>query len=140
MFFHKFHFIFDIHNWICKKFNITFQNCMPNMSFSMSKTHLNFRLHQIVAYWVTQKLPQICTVILRIRIGKVAWFAVYICGNFWVTQYIPKFNHSSDVKTGCQLCFMPSHVNALWCSGPWNCCTPGPAAADASRTGVVRKN
>ena len=23
-------------------------------------------------YWVTQKLPQICTVILRIRIGKVA--------------------------------------------------------------------
>ena len=37
---------------------------------------------------MTQKLPQICTVILRIRIGKVAWFAVYICGNFWVTQYI----------------------------------------------------
>ena len=35
---------------------------------------------------VTQKLPQICTVILRIRIGKVAIFAVYICGNFWVTQ------------------------------------------------------
>ena len=23
-------------------------------------------------YWVTQKLPQICSVILRIRIGKVA--------------------------------------------------------------------
>ena len=39
-------------------------------------------------YWVTQKLPQIYTVILRIRIGKVAWFAVYIYGNFWVTQYI----------------------------------------------------
>ena len=38
-------------------------------------------------YWVTQKLPQICTVILRICIGKVAWFAVYIFGNFWVTQY-----------------------------------------------------
>ena len=36
---------------------------------------------------MTQKLPQICTVILRIRIGKVAWFAVHICGNFWVTQY-----------------------------------------------------
>ena len=36
-------------------------------------------------------LPQICTVILRIHIGKVAWFAVYICGNFWVTQYhIPR--------------------------------------------------
>ena len=27
-------------------------------------------------YWVAQKLPQICTVILRICIGKVAWFAV----------------------------------------------------------------
>ena len=26
--------------------------------------------------------PQICTVILRIRIGKFAWFAVYIWGNF----------------------------------------------------------
>ena len=40
-----------------------------------------------VIYWVTQKLPQICTVILRICVCKVAWFAVYICGNFWVTQY-----------------------------------------------------
>ena len=49
-------------------------------------------------YWVTQKLPQICTVILRILIGKVAWFAVYICGNFWVTQYIPKFGRSEDVS------------------------------------------
>ena len=29
------------------------------------------------------------TVILRILgIGKVAWFAVYICDNFWVTQYL----------------------------------------------------
>ena len=36
-------------------------------------------------YWVTKKLPQICIVIFRIRIGKVA-FAVYICGNFWVPQ------------------------------------------------------
>ena len=42
-------------------------------------------IHNI--YWVTQKLPQICTVILRISIGKVAWFAVYICGNIWTTQY-----------------------------------------------------
>ena len=39
-------------------------------------------------YWVTQKFPQICTDILRICIGKVTWFAVYICGNFWVTQYM----------------------------------------------------
>ena len=30
---------------------------------------------------------QICTVILRIRIGKVAWFAVYVCNNFWVPKY-----------------------------------------------------
>ena len=37
-------------------------------------------------YWVTQKLTQIRTVILRICIGKVAGFAIYICGNFWVTQ------------------------------------------------------
>ena len=36
-------------------------------------------------YWVTQK-PQISAVILRIRIGKVVLFAVYICGNFLVTQ------------------------------------------------------
>ena len=42
----------------------------------------------IYIYWMTQKLPQICTAILRICIGKVARFAVYICGNFWVTQYI----------------------------------------------------
>ena len=33
-------------------------------------------------YWMTQKLPQICTVILRFRIGKVERFAVSICGNF----------------------------------------------------------
>ena len=31
-------------------------------------------IHTWVLYWVTQKLPQICTVILRICIGKVAWF------------------------------------------------------------------
>ena len=37
-------------------------------------------------YWVTQKLPQMCTVILRICIGKVAGFVVHICGNFWVTN------------------------------------------------------
>ena len=43
-------------------------------------------------YWATQKLPQICTEILRICIGKVAWFAVYICDNFWVTQYVPHMN------------------------------------------------
>ena len=39
-------------------------------------------------YWVTQKLQHICTVIFRIRIGKVASFEVCICGNFWVIQYV----------------------------------------------------
>ena len=39
---------------------------------------------------MSQKLPQICTVILRIRIMEVAWSAVYICGNFRVTQYLKK--------------------------------------------------
>ena len=34
-------------------------------------------------YWVPQRLPQIFTVIMYIWIGKVAWFAVYICGNLW---------------------------------------------------------
>ena len=43
--------------------------------------------HIVYCYWVTQKLPQICTVILRICTGKVAWFAVYIFGNLWVTKY-----------------------------------------------------
>ena len=40
------------------------------------------------SYWVTQKLPQNSAAILRICIGKVAGFAVYICDNFWVTQWI----------------------------------------------------
>ena len=30
----------------------------------------NYLFH--ILYWVTRKLPQICTAILRIRIGKVA--------------------------------------------------------------------
>ena len=33
----------------------------------------------VVCYWVPQKLPQIYTLIAYICIGKVAWFAVYIC-------------------------------------------------------------
>ena len=48
------------------------------------KYYVIFGVLQI--YWVTQELPQICTVNFRICIGTVAWFAVYICGNFWVTQ------------------------------------------------------
>ena len=61
---------------------------------------------------MTQKLPQICTVILRIRIGKVAWFAVCICGILWVAQYVPtyiaddtiytvNFGSNSIVETAC---------------------------------------
>ena len=47
-------------------------------------------LYIALCYWVTQKLPQISTVILRICIGKVSVFAVCICCNFWVSQYIHK--------------------------------------------------
>ena len=50
-------------------------------------------------YWVLQKLPQICTVILCICIGKVAWFAVYICGNLWGTQYILTIYRQSYLHT-----------------------------------------
>ena len=59
-----------------------------------------WRIDPFNIYWVTQKLPQICTVIFRIRIGKVAWFAVYICGNFWVTQYIV---YSTLTSCSCSL-------------------------------------
>ena len=42
-------------------------------------------------------LPQICTSILRICIGKVAGFAAYICGNFWVTQHNSLFLGSDAI-------------------------------------------
>ena len=64
-----------------------------------------FLLTPWLLYWVTQKLPQTCTVIVRIRFGKVAWFAVYICGNFWVTQYIFYLVRSDSVK--CWRCEVP---------------------------------
>ena len=57
----------------------------PRLSLP-SFLHMINRFSHII-YWMIQKLPQTCTVILRIRIRKIAWFAVYICGNFWVTQY-----------------------------------------------------
>ena len=50
-------------------------------------------------YWLPQKLPQIYTVIASIRIGKVAWCAVYICGNFWVTQYNNWIHWLPDMRT-----------------------------------------
>ena len=53
-------------------------------------------------YWVPQKLPQICTVIAYICIGKVAWFAVYICGNLWNAQYVqPTFRYRGVCPSGC---------------------------------------
>ena len=42
----------------------------------------------ISTYWVPQKLPQIYTLIAYICVGKVAWFAVYICGDIWNALYI----------------------------------------------------
>ena len=60
-------------------------NFLSTLSFSLPL--------RVYRYWVTQKLPQICTVIMRICVGKVVWFAVHICGNFWVTQYV--FNDES---------------------------------------------
>ena len=48
---------------------------------------LNLQLYKYV-YWVPQKLPQTCIVIAYICNGKVAWFAVYICGKIWNAQYI----------------------------------------------------
>ena len=38
----------------------------------LSEEYKRFKVVDGSTYWVTQKLPQICTVILRIRIGKVA--------------------------------------------------------------------
>ena len=41
-----------------------------------------------LVYWVTQNLPLIYTVIAHICTGKVAWFAVNICGNLWNNLYV----------------------------------------------------
>ena len=82
----------DAHMWclignlICSRHllrptaNLNFNR--PDFRFARVQVVLSYQL----IYWVTQKLPQICTVILLICIGKGARFAVYICGNFWVTQ------------------------------------------------------
>ena len=52
------------------------------------KVYLNIYCLDKLIYWVTQKLKHLYTVIFCICIGKVALFAVYICGNLWGTQYI----------------------------------------------------
>ena len=56
----------------------------PNLVIVKIRVHMLLKFDGF--YWVPQKLPQIYTVI--ICIGKVAGFAVYTCGKFWVTQYI----------------------------------------------------
>ena len=47
----------------------------------INKDSLKFKFIFLI-YWVPQKLPQIWTVIVCICIGKVAWFAVYICAKY----------------------------------------------------------
>ena len=42
------------------------------IAIKMAKVINAILMSQVETYWVTQKLPQICTVILSIRIGKVA--------------------------------------------------------------------
>ena len=54
-------------------FNITTHKSVINRSLYMNLEY----------YWGPQKLPQICTLISYICIGKVAGFEVYICGNIW---------------------------------------------------------
>ena len=60
--------------------------------YSFTHSHFSYLTHSHFYYLSLMifassidKMPQICTVILRICIGKVA---VYICGNFWFTQYL----------------------------------------------------
>ena len=70
----------------------------------------------LCVYWVTQKLPQICTVILRICIGNFAGFAVYICGNFWVTQYV---YHCRCVRH--QIAFLCASLCVCVCLSVFHC-------------------
>ena len=51
------------------------------------------------SYWVPQKLPRIYTVIAHICIGKVAWYAVYICGN--ICKILTMFNIYLNVPLYC---------------------------------------
>ena len=64
----------------------------PNIIFSIYITHAG--LHGYVyfdnhylSYWVPQKLPQIYTIIAYICIGKIAWYALYICCKVWNTLW-----------------------------------------------------
>ena len=88
-----------------KMLNKNWTHAAPNESIPICICVAAFDLHiQMIdqlTYWVTQKLPQICTLILRICIGKVAWFAVYICDNFWVTQYVIRMPGALSFPRNC---------------------------------------
>ena len=51
-------------------------------TFLTYSTEKEKKMHKYY-YWVPQKLAQIYTVIAYICIGKVVWFAIYICCNLW---------------------------------------------------------
>ena len=53
---------------------------------------------RFLRYWVHQKLPQIYTVISYKCVGKVAWFALYICGNLWNALYDIVVSYVSKVE------------------------------------------
>ena len=53
-----------------KDYSCTFLYCTPYI---------------LISYWVTQKLPQICTIFYVSILGRLR--NLYICVNFWVTQY-----------------------------------------------------
>ena len=59
--------------------------CQSLHSFELTTL---FKKDLVSNYWVTQKLPQIDTVIAYICIGMDTQFAVYICGNIWKAQFI----------------------------------------------------
>ena len=82
----------EIYQYVRLAFKLFLEANSLNSKDKLSIARSNWQIRQTEKYidqiyWVTQKLPQTCTVILRICIGKVSWFAVYICGNFWVNQY-----------------------------------------------------
>ena len=87
-------------------------------------------LPSTVSYWVSQKLPQIYTVIVYICIGKVVWFAVYICSNLWNTlQNLGNLKTTQNLNMGhlfeLQLIRGSHNFPVLSNAGPfWNMVPP----------------
>ena len=88
-------YVFDSYSWIYLSFKIfnIFLSIFNLVFCSISSIahtscFLLLEFNLLVFYWLAQKLPQICTVIAYICIGKVAWFVVYICGTIWNVLYI----------------------------------------------------